>query len=56
MSEDKNSEYVEALARGLAVIEAFDESTPEMTLTELALKVDMSPPTVRGKLHTIEDL
>ncbi|OJU48816.1 MAG: IclR family transcriptional regulator [Mesorhizobium sp. 61-13] len=56
MSEDKNPEYVEALARGLAVIEAFDETTPEMTLTELARKVDMSPATVRRNLHTLEAL
>lgn len=56
MSDEKNGEYVEALARGLAVIEAFDEETPEMTLTELARKVDMSPATVRRNLHTLEAL
>lgn len=56
MPEEKNAEYVEALARGLAVIEAFDEQNPEMTLTELARKVDMSPATVRRNLHTLEAL
>ncbi len=50
------AEFVEALARGLAVIEAFDEAHPEMTLTELARKVNMSPATVRRNLHTLEAL
>ncbi|MGB3416033.1 MAG: IclR family transcriptional regulator C-terminal domain-containing protein [Mesorhizobium sp.] len=56
MAEEKNAEYVEALARGLAVIEAFDDQNPEMTLTELARKVDMAPATVRRNLHTLEAL
>jgi len=56
MSEEKNGEFVEALARGLAVIEAFDDENAEMTLTELARKVDMSPATVRRNLHTLESL
>ena len=56
MQDEKNGEYVAALARGLAVIEAFDELNPEMTLTELARKVDMSPATVRRNLHTLEAL
>lgn len=56
MSDEKNPEFVEALARGLAVIEAFDDIQPEMTLTELARKVGMPPATVRRNLHTLETL
>ena len=56
MTKQKKEEYVEALARGLAIIEAFDEQFPEMTLTELARRVSMSPASVRRNLHTLEAL
>lgn len=56
MIDDKDPEFVEALARGLAIIEAFDDTNPEMTLTELARKVSLPPATVRRSLLTLESL
>lgn len=56
MSDKTALDFVEGLARGLAVIEAFDDKDPEMTLTELARKVSLSPATVRRNLHTLETL
>lgn len=54
---DKNAaEFVEALARGLAVLEAFDARDPEMTLAELSRKVGMSIATVRRNVLTLETL
>jgi IclR family pca regulon transcriptional regulator len=52
--EDK--EFVEALARGLAVIEAFDAERPEMTLSEVAEKAQCSPAAARRSLITLTAL
>lgn len=49
-------EYVDALARGLRVIEAFDESHPQMTLSEVARRTGMSPAAARRSLHTLAAL
>ncbi|WP_245413509.1 IclR family transcriptional regulator domain-containing protein [Mangrovicella endophytica] len=49
-------EFVEALARGLAVLEAFDSRQPEMTFADLARKLDMSIATVRRNILTLEAL
>ena len=49
-------EFVEALARGLAVLGAFDEAYSEMTLSEVASRTRMSPATARRSLHTLEAL
>lgn len=56
MTDDKDPNYIEALARGLAVIEAFDEKDPEMTLADLARKLGMSIATVRRNILTLEAL
>jgi IclR family pca regulon transcriptional regulator len=57
MSSTKHtSEVVEALARGLSVIEAFDETHSEMTLSEVARRVQISPATARRSLRTLESL
>lgn len=50
------SEFVEAIARGLRVIEAFDRDHPEMTLSEVAALTQLSPATARRCLHTLEAL
>lgn len=55
-ADAKRSDYVDALARGLAVIEAFGRATPEMTLSEVAQITGMSPATARRNLHTLEEL
>ena len=49
-------EFVEALARGLAVLGAFDEAYSEMTLSEVASRIKVSPATARRSLHTLEAL
>ncbi|THD46529.1 MAG: IclR family transcriptional regulator, partial [Bradyrhizobium sp.] len=43
-------EFVEALARGLAVLGAFDEAHSEMALTEVASRIGVSPATARRRL------
>lgn len=50
------SEMVEALGRGLAVIEAFDDTHADMTLTEVAQRTGLSPATARRILRTLEHL
>ncbi|MGI8305927.1 IclR family transcriptional regulator domain-containing protein [Saccharopolyspora hattusasensis] len=48
--------YVQSLARGLLVIRAFNESHPEMTLSEVARATDMSRAAARRFLHTLVHL
>jgi IclR family transcriptional regulator, pca regulon regulatory protein len=50
---DRPAEFVETLAKGLAVLEAFDAMHPEMTLTEIARRVNASPAAVRRSLITL---
>jgi len=56
MIDSNSPEFVEALARGLSVLEAFDARDPEMTLAELSRKVGMSIATVRRNVLTLESL
>jgi IclR family pca regulon transcriptional regulator len=53
---DTGREWVEALARGLAVVRAFDATRPEMTLSEVAAATGLSRATARRFLHTLETL
>lgn len=53
---DKPAEFVEALAKGLAIIEAFDGRHPEMTLSEVARRVGLSPAAARRSLITLMTL
>jgi IclR family pca regulon transcriptional regulator len=55
-SRAPEGEFVEAIARGLRVIEAFDGEHAEMTLSEVAAITQMSPATARRCLHTLEAL
>ena len=52
-SQIKNKDHVEALERGLKVIEAFGKDRPMMTLSEVAAVTDMSPATARRCLMTL---
>ena len=52
----EDREYVAALERGLAIIQAFDADHPEMTLTEVAKITGMSPATARRCLLTLQRL
>lgn len=48
--------YVQSLARGLAVIRAFDEDHPERTLSEVARAAELSRASARRFLHTLVQL
>jgi IclR family pca regulon transcriptional regulator len=53
---DAPSEFVNGLARGLKVIEAFSAERPAMTLSEVAAATELSPATARRSLHTLMHL
>ena len=56
MIDRSSAEFVEALARGLSVLEAFDAKDPEMTFADLSRKLEMSIATVRRNVLTLEAL
>ncbi|RKE76990.1 IclR family transcriptional regulator [Rhizobium sp. AG855] len=56
MIDRSSPEFVEALARGISVLEAFDAADPEMTLADLSRKLDMPIATVRRNVLTLEAL
>lgn len=49
-------EYVQSLARGLAVIRAFDATTPELTLSEVARSTGLTRAAARRFLLTLVEL
>jgi IclR family pca regulon transcriptional regulator len=49
-------DFVEALAKGLAVLRSFDAANPEMTLSEIARRVGLSPAAARRSLITLSTL
>ncbi|GII31641.1 IclR family transcriptional regulator [Planotetraspora mira] len=49
-------EYVQSLARGLAVIRAFDATSPELTLSDVARKTDLTRAAARRFLLTLVGL
>ena len=51
-----SDQYVQSLARGLAVIRAFDTDHPKMTLTEVAARTDLTRATARRFLYTLVEL
>jgi IclR family transcriptional regulator, pca regulon regulatory protein len=51
-----SEQYVQSLARGLAVIRAFDTDHPKMTLTEVAARTELTRATARRFLHTLVEL
>jgi IclR family pca regulon transcriptional regulator len=55
-AEDDSGEFVRALARGLAVIEAFDQHHSTLTLSEVAKRTGVSRATARRLLHTLSAL
>lgn len=56
MSAARPPDFVEALAKGLAILEAFDAAHPEMTLSEVARRVGLSPAAARRSLITLGEL
>ena len=55
-TDKREPEFVEALARGLAVIESFDAAHSDMTLSEVARRTGMTPAAARRSLHTLAGL
>ncbi|TDR90379.1 IclR family transcriptional regulator domain-containing protein [Enterovirga rhinocerotis] len=55
-STERDPEFVEALARGLNVIGAFNRDRRRMTLSEVAKHTDLSRGTARRLLHTLRAL
>src|SRR4051794_88173 len=49
-------DFIEALARGLDVIKAFEPGRPFMSLSEVAAATGLARPTVRRILLTLEEL
>lgn len=49
----KPPESVQSMARGLAVIKAFDGTRPRMTLSDVARQTDLTRATARRFLHTL---
>ncbi len=54
--DSSRSDFVRALAKGLAVIEAFDARSPSMTLSDVARKTALSRGTARRLLLTLVEL
>lgn len=54
--EARPAEFVEGLAKGLAILESFDAANPEMTLSEVARRVGLSPAAARRSLITLTTL
>lgn len=52
----KPDEFVDALAKGIRVLEAFDENSFDMSLSEVARKVGVSPAAARRSLLTLVEL
>lgn len=52
----ENKNFVVSLARGLAVIQAFDHGRPKMTLAQVAQIVDLPRAAVRRSLLTLAEL
>jgi IclR family pca regulon transcriptional regulator len=48
--------FVEALAKGISILEGFDATNSEMTLSEVARRVDISPAAARRSLITLMEL
>lgn len=53
---EPSSDFVQSLARGLAVIRAFDGDNPQLTLSEVAQRTDLSRAAARRFLLTLEQL
>lgn len=50
---DTDKEFVTAIARAMAVLEAFDATHAEMNLSEISALTGITPATVRRCLHTL---
>jgi IclR family transcriptional regulator, pca regulon regulatory protein len=53
LAEDSGPEFLEALARALRVIEAFNQYGRQLTLSDIAKRVELPRASVRRTLHTL---
>ncbi|MFH8251163.1 IclR family transcriptional regulator C-terminal domain-containing protein [Microbacterium sp. B2969] len=53
---EASADFVQSLARGLAVIRAFDAENPELSLSDVARRADMPRAAARRFLRTLETL
>ncbi|GAB3272903.1 IclR family transcriptional regulator C-terminal domain-containing protein [Sinomonas notoginsengisoli] len=56
VTQAPGDQFVQSLARGLAVIRAFDAEHQEMTLSEVAARTGLTRATARRFLHTLVEL
>lgn len=56
VQKSDDQEFIQSLAKGLAVIEAFSERDPSMTLSEVARKTHLTPGSARRVLRTLQQL
>ena len=54
--QDTSPDFIEALARGLDVIRAFQPGQPVMTLASVAAAAGLARPTARRMLLTLQEL
>lgn len=52
----KSGDFIQSLERGLIVIQAFSQETPQLTVSQAAAKTGLSRPAVRRILLTLEAL
>jgi len=55
-ASERSPEFVEALAKGITILESFNSAHPEMTLSEVARMVGLSPAAARRSLLTLQAL
>lgn len=53
---ERPAEFVESLAKGIAILESFDAANPEMTISDVARRVGLTPAAARRSLLTLEKL
>lgn len=56
IKQKKNPEYLSTLERGLRVLKIFSAESPEMPLSEVAAKTNLSPAVARRCLNTLVEL
>src|SRR5271169_235508 len=56
LNEASGPDFLEALARGLRVLEIFDQDRKQLTLSDIAKLVDLPRASVRRTLHTLVQL
>lgn len=54
--DSRDTDFVQSLARGLAVIRAFNAEHAELTLSEVSRRAEISPAAARRFLRTLETL